>query len=171
MDNVQKHNNCANMWAYQTITHNPCPHTNAKLLLLSRMDYTMKSLLCKLVLVLNNDDITTTPASLNECSGPWWDVSRRTLNLMEAILRTYYKCTISAIIHILDAFGHILIWIFFPVFVCGTLAQSSSTTFNFTLYSKMAVHKGTFLSVEMRHTNLTGAEDKLLHNSTMSDME
>jgi hypothetical protein len=28
------------------------------------------------------------PASLNGCGGPWWDVSRRALNLVEAILST-----------------------------------------------------------------------------------
>jgi hypothetical protein len=39
----------------------------------------------------------TTPASLSGRGGPWWDVSRRALNLMEDILSTYYKCTLSAI--------------------------------------------------------------------------
>jgi hypothetical protein len=34
----------------------------------------------------------TTAASLNGCCGPWWDVSRFALNLMEEILRTYHKC-------------------------------------------------------------------------------
>jgi hypothetical protein len=39
----------------------------------------------------------TTPASLNGCGGPRWDVSRGAINLMEDILNTYYKCTLSAI--------------------------------------------------------------------------
>jgi hypothetical protein len=65
-----------NMWAYRTITHNRCPHINAELLL-----------------VPNNDDTATTPASLNGCSGPQWGV-KACINLMEAILRTYYKCTL-----------------------------------------------------------------------------
>jgi hypothetical protein len=29
--------------------------------------------------------------------GPWWDVSRRALNLMEDILSTYYECTLSIV--------------------------------------------------------------------------
>jgi hypothetical protein len=45
-----------NMWAYQTITDNPCPDINAELLLVvSRMDYTMRILLCPLVLIVNVD--------------------------------------------------------------------------------------------------------------------
>jgi hypothetical protein len=54
MDNVQKHNNCAKHVGLP-ITHNPCPHINAELLLVSRMDNTMNILLCPLVWVLNND--------------------------------------------------------------------------------------------------------------------
>jgi hypothetical protein len=41
------------MRAYQTITDNTCPHINAELLLVSRMDYTKRILLCPLVLVVN----------------------------------------------------------------------------------------------------------------------
>jgi hypothetical protein len=37
----------------------------------------------------------TTPASLNGCGSPWEDVSRRALNLMEDILSSYYKSTVS----------------------------------------------------------------------------
>jgi hypothetical protein len=40
---------CKPMWkntrAYQTITNRPWPHTNAELLLISRMDYTMRILI------------------------------------------------------------------------------------------------------------------------------
>jgi hypothetical protein len=39
----------------------------------------------------------TTLASLNGCGGPWWDMSRRALNLLEDILSACYKCTLSAI--------------------------------------------------------------------------
>jgi hypothetical protein len=49
-----------NMRAYQTITNNPCPLTNAELLLVSRMDYTMRILVCPLVLVVNIDDAVST---------------------------------------------------------------------------------------------------------------
>jgi hypothetical protein len=44
-----------NMKAFQTVTSNPCQHINAELLLVSRMDYTMKILLCTLVLDVNID--------------------------------------------------------------------------------------------------------------------
>jgi hypothetical protein len=74
--------------------------------------------------------------SLNECGVPWWDVSRRALNLMEDILDTYYKCTFSAITHKLNVSGHMLMWTFFLVLVCGTRAQSLSTPFIYTLYIK-----------------------------------
>jgi hypothetical protein len=36
-----------------------CPHINAELLLVSRMDYTMRILLCPLVLVENIDAVPT----------------------------------------------------------------------------------------------------------------
>jgi hypothetical protein len=74
----------------------------------------------------------TTPASLNGCGVPWGDASRRALNLVEDILRTYYKCTLSAITHKLNVSGHMLIWTFFLVLVCGTRAQNLSASFSFT---------------------------------------
>jgi hypothetical protein len=40
-----------------------------------------------------------TPASLHRCGGPWWDVSRRASNFMEAILSTQCKCILSVIDH------------------------------------------------------------------------
>jgi hypothetical protein len=43
----------------------------------------------------------------NGYSGPWWDVSRHVLNLMEDILSTYYKCNLSAITHKLNISRHI----------------------------------------------------------------
>jgi hypothetical protein len=52
------------MRAYQTTTNNPCPHINAELLLVSRMDYTMRILLCPLVLVVNIDDTISTETCL-----------------------------------------------------------------------------------------------------------
>jgi hypothetical protein len=72
--------------------------------------------------------------SLYGCGGPWWDVSRRALNLTEDILSTYYKCTLSALIHKLNVSRHILIWTFFLVFLCGIRAQNLSATFSYTLY-------------------------------------
>jgi hypothetical protein len=38
------------------ITNNPCPRINAELLLVSRTDYTMRILLCPLVLIVHIDD-------------------------------------------------------------------------------------------------------------------
>jgi hypothetical protein len=52
-------------------------------------------------------------------------MSRRALNLVEDILSTYCKCTLSAITHKLNVSGYMFIWTFFLVLVCGTRAQSS----------------------------------------------
>jgi hypothetical protein len=49
-----------NMRATKTFAKNPCPHINAELLLVSRMDYTMRILLCRLVSVLNIDAAAST---------------------------------------------------------------------------------------------------------------
>jgi hypothetical protein len=48
------------MRAYQTVTNNPCPHINSELLLVSRMDYAKRILLCPLVFVMNIDDAVST---------------------------------------------------------------------------------------------------------------
>jgi hypothetical protein len=79
----------------------------------------------------------TTPASLDGCSGPWWDVLRHALNLMEGILSIYYKCTLSAITHKLNVSGRLLIWTCFLVLVCGTLAQSFSPPSSCNLYKNI----------------------------------
>jgi hypothetical protein len=55
----------------------------------------------------------TTSASLNGRGCRRWDVSRHVLNLMENILSTYYKCTLSDVAHKLNISWHILIWTFF----------------------------------------------------------
>jgi hypothetical protein len=46
------------------ITSNPCPHINAELLLVSRVDYTMNILLCPLVLVIKSDEAFCTETYL-----------------------------------------------------------------------------------------------------------
>jgi hypothetical protein len=75
------------------------------------------------------------------CGGPWWDVSRRALNLMEAILGTYYKCILSAVPHKLNICGHMLIWTLFVfVLVCGTRAQNLSAPFSYRIYSFLVVY-------------------------------
>jgi hypothetical protein len=79
------------------------------------------------------------PGTLNGCGGPWWDVSRRALNLMENTLSTYYKCTLSDITHKLNVCGHMLIWTFFLVLACGTRAQSLSAPFSYTLHINIKV--------------------------------
>jgi hypothetical protein len=53
-----------NMWAYRTITKNPCPQINAELLLVFRMDCTMMILIYPLVLVMNIDDAIFTKTCL-----------------------------------------------------------------------------------------------------------
>jgi hypothetical protein len=53
-----------NMQAHQTITNNPCPHINAELLLVSRMDYTMRILLCPLEWAVNTVDAVSTETCL-----------------------------------------------------------------------------------------------------------
>jgi transposase len=55
------------------------------------------------------------------------DMSRRALNLVEDILSTSNKCTLSDITHKLNVSGHMLIWKCFLVLVCGTRAQCLST--------------------------------------------
>jgi hypothetical protein len=51
----------------------------------------------------------TVLSSLNRRGGPWLDVLRRALDLMEDILNVYYKCTLSAVTHKLNVYGHVLI--------------------------------------------------------------
>jgi hypothetical protein len=51
------------MRAYKTVTNNPCPYINVQLLLVSRMDYTMRILLCPLVFVVNIDNAVCTETS------------------------------------------------------------------------------------------------------------
>jgi hypothetical protein len=77
-----------------------------------------------------------TSASLNGCVGPWWDVSRCALNLMEDILSTYDNCTLSATNHKLNVSGHMLIRTFFLNLVWGTRAQSLFPPFSYRLRKK-----------------------------------
>jgi hypothetical protein len=55
---------CETMWqnvrASKMITNNLCRHISAKLLLVSRMDYIMRILLCPLVLVVNINNAVAT---------------------------------------------------------------------------------------------------------------
>jgi hypothetical protein len=53
-----------NMQVFQTVASNPCPHINAELLLVSRMDYAMKILLCTVVLDVNTHDAISTKGCL-----------------------------------------------------------------------------------------------------------
>jgi hypothetical protein len=50
-------------------------------------------------------------------------------------MSTYRKCTLSAITHRLNVPGHMLIWIYFHVLVCGTRAQNFPAPFSYTLYT------------------------------------
>jgi hypothetical protein len=73
-----------------------------------------------------------TLASFKGRVGPWWDVSRRTLNLTENILSPYINCILSAVTHKLNVFGHMLTRTFSPVLVRGSRAQSLSEPFSYT---------------------------------------
>jgi hypothetical protein len=46
----------------------------------------------------------------------------------------FYKCTLSAVTHKLNVFGHMLIQTFFLVLLCETHAQSLSAPFSHILY-------------------------------------
>jgi hypothetical protein len=61
--------------------------------------------------------------------------SRRTLNLVDDILSTYYKCTLSAITHKLYVSRHLLIWKIFLVLLRETLVQMLTAHFSYILYS------------------------------------
>jgi hypothetical protein len=98
------------------------------------------TLLCMQLLLTTKRHITlwmpvklsaTTPASLHGCGGPWWDVSRRALNLMEGILSAYYKCALSAITHELNVLGT-----YFLVSVYGNRSRNFSARLGFTLYKE-----------------------------------
>jgi hypothetical protein len=73
----------------------------------------------------------TAAERLNGCDGPW-DASRRALNLMENILSTCYKYTLSAIAHKLKVSGHVMD--IFLVLVRGICAKTFSAPFSYTLY-------------------------------------
>jgi hypothetical protein len=49
---------------------------------------------------------------LNGWGGPWWGVSKRTLNLMEDILSTYFRYAVSVRTQKLNVSGRMLIWTF-----------------------------------------------------------
>jgi hypothetical protein len=63
----------------------------------------------------------------------WWDLSKRALSLLEDILSTYYKCTLSAITHKLNVswridtniFSFFGVWNSCPKFVCTFSAKKS----------------------------------------------
>jgi hypothetical protein len=101
------------------------------------------------------DACQTTPASLNGCNSPWWDMSRHALNLREDILSPYYKCFLLAITHKLSVSGHILISTFFGL-VCGTGGHSLSTPFSYTLYVSSTCLSFLLLLYMLSHNNIYG---------------
>jgi hypothetical protein len=52
------------MLAYQTFTSSPSPHIYAELLLVSRINYTLKILFCLLVMVVDIDNAACTETRL-----------------------------------------------------------------------------------------------------------
>jgi hypothetical protein len=61
-------------------------------------------------------------------------MSRYAWNRVEDIMSTYYKRTLSAIIHKLNVSGHVLIWTIFLALVFGTHTQNFSALFSYVLY-------------------------------------
>jgi hypothetical protein len=56
------------------------------------------------------------------------------MNLMEDILSTYSWKSTFIITEKLNVSGHMLIWTFFLVLICGTRAQNLSSLFGYTLH-------------------------------------
>jgi hypothetical protein len=69
----------------------------------------------------------------------WRSMMRSTsefaLNLIEDILSTHYKSTLSAVTHKLNVSGHMLIRTLFLALVFGIRAQSLYAPFSYTLYN------------------------------------
>jgi hypothetical protein len=86
-----------NMKACQKITNNPCAHINAELLLVPRMDYIMKILLCPLVLVVNIDDAVSTETCLI-CNEHWWNKEMLSTQLNRTMTK-FSRTGKSALIH------------------------------------------------------------------------
>jgi hypothetical protein len=59
------------------------------------------------------------------------------LNLMEEILSTRYKCVLSAVNHKLSVSGHMFIRTYFLVLICGTRVQNLSGPVSYNLYNFM----------------------------------
>jgi hypothetical protein len=76
---------------------------------------------------------------LNACCGPWWYVLRHVLDLMEKILNTYCKCTLSAITQKLNVSGHLLVWAFILWLVYGTRAQNLTAICRYILHVRFEV--------------------------------
>jgi hypothetical protein len=57
----------------------------------------------------------------------------------EDSLSTNYTRILSAITHKLNVPGHMLIWIFFLVYICGTHAQILSSPFTYTLFIRYEI--------------------------------
>jgi hypothetical protein len=83
----------------------------------------------------------TTSASLNRWGGPWWDGSRRPLNIKEDILSTYYKYAVPTITQKLNVSGHMFIWTIFLVLVCGTRTQNVSAPSIYAEYKNKLCEK------------------------------
>jgi hypothetical protein len=53
-----------------------------------------------------------TPSFFDGWSGPWWELSRCELKLVEGILSTYNRCTLWALTHKLNVSRDVFIWKF-----------------------------------------------------------
>jgi hypothetical protein len=95
----------------------------------------------------------TTPAPLNGCCGPWWDVSRRALNIMEDLLYMYsfsYNSQIKCFrTHVdMDICSCFCMW---------NSCQSLSAPFSYTLY--VLLPSNVMWKIEITRRHIPGSKD------------
>jgi hypothetical protein len=97
---------------------------------------------------------------------PWWEVSKRALHLMEDILSTYYKCTLSTVTHKYNFFGHMLMWNSFSSFVFLNLCPKFVRIFqsHFIQFLHLAPSTGIELPPIQTHVRRSG-EDTLVYQN------
>jgi hypothetical protein len=79
-------------------------------------------------------NISNYPGIFDRMRLPWWDVSRRAFSLMENILGSYYKCTLSAITNKLNvsatcSYGHSFLFLYveFVPKICQHISVTTCT--------------------------------------------
>jgi hypothetical protein len=84
---------------------------------------------------------TTIPICLIGCMGPWWDVSRRVMNVMEDVLSIYQKWTFSCNSQIKCSQTHVNTDTFSCSRYLETMPKNSYPPFIYTLYRDSLVVK------------------------------